>query len=391
MKKIILKPRKDEAVRRYHPWVFSGAIKTVEGEVADGDTVEVFSNGGEYLATGHFQYGSISVRIFSFEKTPIDGSFWKMRLQNALNYRRLLGLVENPATNCYRLVHAEGDNLPGLIVDVYGNTAVMQCHSIGMHREREILAATLIELEGAGIESVFDKSKEALPEKYAATMENGYLKGKSEPGIVRENGHAFFVDWEGGQKTGFFLDQRENRRLLAQFAQGKTVLNAFSYSGGFSIYALKAGATLVHSVDSSQKAIAWLEKNLDENKIAPDTHQSYAVDVAKYLKECPVFDVVVVDPPAFAKNLDKRHNAIQAYKRLNVAALQKIAPGGVLFTFSCSQVVDRNLFYNTIVAAAIEAGRQIRVMQHLSQPADHPVSLFHPEGAYLKGLALEVY
>lgn len=390
MKKVILKPRKDEAVKRYHPWVFSGAIKKLEGDIQDGDTVEVFSNEGEYLATGHFQFGSISVRLFSFEKMPIDASFWKMRLQNALNYRRLLSLVKNGATNCYRFVHAEGDNLPGLVIDVYGKTAVMQCHSIGMHREREALTTTLTELEGVGIEAVYDKSKETLPEKYAANVVNSYLKGTAEAGIVKENGHAFFVDWESGQKTGFFLDQRENRRLLSQFVQGKTVLNAFSYSGGFSIYALKAGASLIHSVDSSQKAIAWLERNLAENQILESSHQSFVMDVAKYLKDCPVYDVVVVDPPAFAKSLDKRHNAIQAYKRLNVAAMQKVAPGGVLFTFSCSQVVDRNLFYNTIVAAAIEAGRQVRVMQHLSQPSDHPVSLFHPEGGYLKGLALAV-
>ncbi|MEZ4961517.1 MAG: class I SAM-dependent rRNA methyltransferase [Saprospiraceae bacterium] len=390
MKKVILKPRKEVAIQRFHPWVFSGAIKSMDGAMEDGDTVEVFSANGDYLATGHFQYGSISVRIFSFEKTTAGQDFWNSRLQNALGYRRLLGLVGSKDTTCYRLVHAEGDNLPGLIIDIYGNTAVMQCHSIGMHREREILAKALMELEDAGIQAVFDKSRETLPEKYAATIENGYLAGTSSPQFVLENGHSFFVDWETGQKTGFYLDQRENRNLLAKFAQGKSVLNAFAYSGGFSVYAIRAGANLVHSVDSSQKAIAWLEKNVEANNGGPAQHQSFAMDVATYLKDCQVYDVVVVDPPAFAKNLDKRHNAVQAYKRLNVAALGKVAPGGVLFTFSCSQVVDRNLFYNTIVAAAIEAGRRVRVMQHLSQPPDHPVSLFHPEGAYLKGLALQV-
>ncbi len=390
MTKIFLKPKKDEPLRRFHPWVFSGAIKKMEGEPADGDQVEVFSHDGEFLAKGHFHHGSIAIRIFSFEQTSADHSFWKNRLANALHYRKTLGLAGNPQTNCYRIIHAEGDGLPGLIIDVYGKTAVIQCHSVGMHRDKMLIVNALNEVLSGEIEAVFDKSKETLPPNYAAGVANGYLSGKSAPHVVLENGHRFYVDWETGQKTGFFLDQRDNRQLLTQFAAGKTVLNAFCYSGGFSIYALAAGAASVVSVDVSQKAIDWTEKNVSENGFEAARHQSLAEDIQKYLKDCPEFEVMVVDPPAFAKSIEKRHNAVQGYKRLNIAALQKIAPGGILFTFSCSQVVDRALFYNTITAAAIEAGRQVKVMRHLSQPADHPVSLFHPEGAYLKGLALYV-
>ena len=389
--KIFLKPKKDEPVRRFHPWIFSGAISKMEGQMEDGDIVEIFSHQGDYLATGHFQQNSsIVVRIFSFEKTESGHDFWVKRLRNAMDYRIALGLAVDKNTSCYRLIHAEGDGLPGLIVDIYGKTAVLQCHSIGMHRQRALIAEALMEAGGGNIQAVFDKSKETLPDIYAATMKNSYLFGDSMPQVVVENGHFFYVDWERGQKTGFFLDQRDNRQLLNRYVQGKAVLNTFCYSGGFSIYALVAGAKLVHSVDVSQKAVDWTRDNIEINQFDPEVHESYTMDVLKYLKDCPEYDVVIVDPPAFAKNISKRHNAVQGYKRLNVAALQKVAPGGILFTFSCSQVVDRQLFYDTIVAAAIEAGRQVRVMHHLSQPADHPVSLFHPEGAYLKGLALWV-
>jgi 23S rRNA (cytosine1962-C5)-methyltransferase len=389
MLKIFLKPKKDVPVRRFHPWIFSGAIDRMEGEPADGSIVEVRSHRGAYLATGHFQNGSIAVRIFSFKEIEPGPAFWNEKLQNAFDYRRSPGLIDNPATNCYRLVHAEGDGLPGLIVDVYGETAVVQCHSIGMHRSLPEILPALVEVLGGRVAAVYDKSKETLPANYAATVQNGYLHGQSSPQPVLENGHSFFVDWERGQKTGFFLDQRDNRQLLSKYAAGKSVLNAFCYSGGFSIYALKAGAASIHSVDVSQKAIEWADKNVVLNP-ATGKHESFVEDVQKYLKGCGEYDVIVIDPPAFAKNLKKRHNAVQGYIRLNAAALRKVAPGGMLFTFSCSQVVDRELFYNTIVAAAIEAGRKVRVMHHLSQPADHPVSLFHAEGAYLKGLALQV-
>lgn len=391
MAKIFLKPKKDEAVRRFHPWIFSGAILRTEGEIADGDTVEVFGPKGDYLATGHFSAGaSISVRIFSFEKTDGGLDFWIGKLGNAFAYRRAIGLLNNEKTNCFRLIHAEGDGLPGLIVDVYGETAVLQCHSVGMHRQRQHIAAAILETSGGVVVNVFDKSKETLPPNYASTVTNEYLHGHSNAQVVLENGHSFFVDWEIGQKTGFFLDQRDNRQLLGRYVEGKSVLNSFCYSGGFSVYALAAGAKLVHSVDISQKAIDWTAKNLEINGFDPATHACIAEDVLKYLQHCPVYDVMVVDPPAFAKNISKRHNAVQGYKRLNIAAIKKVSPGGILLTFSCSQVVDRELFYHTITAAAIEAGRQVRVMHHLSQPPDHPVSLFHPEGSYLKGLVLYV-
>lgn len=389
--KIMLKPKKDEAVRRFHPWIFSGAIHHIEGEPEDGSIAEVYDYRGGYLATGHFQKNSsIAVRIFSFEKTDTNHDFWVKKLQQAMNYRIGLGLVQNKETSCYRLVHAEGDGLPGLIVDVYEKTAVIQCHSIGMHRQRTLIAEALMEIGGGNILAVYDKSKETLPSNYAATIENQYLYGDSMPQLVVENGYFFYVDWEGGQKTGFFLDQRNNRQLLTKYVNGKTVLNTFCYSGGFSIYALKAGAQLVHSVDVSQKAVELTKNNIEINQFDPEHHTVYASDVLKFLKDCQAYEVIIVDPPAFAKSLSKRHNAVQGYKRLNAAALSKVKPGGLLFTFSCSQVVDRELFYNTIVAAAIESGRQVRVMHHLSQPPDHPVNLFHPEGAYLKGLALWV-
>ncbi|MBK8563904.1 MAG: class I SAM-dependent rRNA methyltransferase [Saprospiraceae bacterium] len=391
MSKIYLKPKKDEALRRYHPWVFSGAILRTEGKITDGETVEVVDAKGEYLATGHFSEGSsIAVRVFSFERTTGGLDFWVKKLSEAYHYRLRIGLIGKEHTSCFRLVHAEGDGLPGLIIDIYGATAVVQCHSVGMHRQRELIAEALQELGEGLLTAVFDKSKETLPPNYAATVSNGYLAGQSDAQEVKENGHSFFVDWETGQKTGFFLDQRDNRQLLRRYVEGKSVLNSFCYSGGFSVYALSAGASLVHSVDVSQKAIEWTKRNLAMNGYDPETHACYAEDVLKYLQNCPTYEVMVVDPPAFAKNISKRHNAVQGYKRLNVAAIKKLAPGGILLTFSCSQVVDRELFYHTITAAAIEAGRKVRVMHHLSQPPDHPVSLFHPEGSYLKGLVLYV-
>lgn len=397
MNRIILKDKKEASLRRFHPWVFSGAVDKTEGKVLDGEVVEVYSKSGEYLATGHYQNGSICVRIFSFEKTDAEQAFWTAKLRNAYQYRQTLNLTDNPKTNCYRLVHAEGDGLPGLIIDIYDKTAVLQCHSIGMHSAREKIALALLEMYGNRLEAIYDKSRETLPDQYAKNLENNYLYKKnpvpfssSHHPIALENGHSFLIDWEEGQKTGFFLDQRDNRQLLTHYTKNRTVLNTFCYSGGFSVYALNADANHVESVDVSQKAIDLTDQNVALNGFT-ERHQSYAQDVIKFLQQTKKqYDVLIVDPPAFAKNIAKRHNAVQGYKRLNALALKKIKPRGILFTFSCSQVVDLQLFYDTIVAAAIEAGRRIRVMHHLTQPADHPVSLFHPEGSYLKGLVLFV-
>jgi len=391
--KIILKPGKEVPVRRFHPWVFSGAIQRMEGNAADGDVVSVHDRSGSLLGMGHFHHGSIAVRLISFEPDDLLGSaFWENRLRAALNVRDVAGLANAAATNCFRLVHGEGDGLSGLIVDVYDSAAVVQCHSIGMHRQRQLIAQALHKILGDRLRVIYDKSKEALPGKYAETIQNEYLLGaKDTSAIVKENGVQFRVDWETGQKTGFFLDQRDNRQLLARFAPGKSVLNTFCYTGGFSCYALRAGARLVHSVDVSTRAMEVLEDNIPLNATFPGAHEGFAEDVLRFLNNsAQEYDIVIVDPPAYAKSLDKRHNAVQGYKRLNEAALRRVAPGGILFTFSCSQVVDRELFYHTIAAAAMEVRRPVRVLHHLTQGADHPVSMFHPEGAYLKGLVLYV-
>jgi 23S rRNA (cytosine1962-C5)-methyltransferase len=390
MKNIILKAKKEVSVKRRHPWVFSGAIAKKEEKIEDGERVVVLSKGGERLGVGHYQDGSIMVRLFAFGSTEIDSLFWKKKLKEAFQLRQSLGLPQSGSTDCFRLVHGEGDGLPGLIIDLYGSTAVLQCHSIGMYKEREKLAAALKSCLGDRITAVYDKSASSLPSAFGASVTDDYLLGSPGEGMVRENDFRFFIDWETGQKTGFFLDQRENRALVGRYCKDKRVLNAFCYSGGFSVYALGAGAQAVDSVDISQKAIDLTEKNIALNP-AEGAHSAHCADVLSYLKESnDKYDVMIVDPPAFAKTLAKRHKAVQGYKRLNALALKKVAPNGMLFTFSCSQVVDDRLFYNTIVAAAIEAGREVSVMYRLSQPADHPVSLFHPEGSYLKGLALWV-
>lgn len=394
MSKIILKKGKEEAVRRFHPWIFSGAIHRMEGKVQDGDLVEVIDFKNQFLATGYYNDGSISVRILSFEKELIDAAFWVKRIQNAYDYRHKIGLIGSDETNCYRLIHAEGDGLPGLIIDIYGEVAVVQCHSIGMHRQIEAIKTALMTVFKEHLKAIYDKSSETLPPQYVSQndLKNDYLWGEMPtPLTVFENKNAFAIDWITGQKTGFFLDQRDNRDLLSRYVKDKTVLNAFCYSGGFSIYALKAGAKFVHSVDISQKAIDLTDKNVEINRPFDGEHSSLAADVMQFLKDNKsIYDVMIVDPPAFAKSIAKRHNAVQAYKRLNAMALRQITEGGILFTFSCSQVVDRQLFYDTIVAASIEAGRKVRVMHHLTQPADHPVNIFHPEGSYLKGLVLYV-
>ncbi len=394
--KVILKPGKELPVRRFHPWVFSGAIQRIEGQPADGDVVEVFDRGGQLLGAGHFHHGSIAVRLLAFGPADLnDPAFWRDKFRTALRVRQTAGLADRPDTDCFRLVHGEGDGLSGLIADWYRSTLVLQCHSIGMHRQRNLLANAAQQVLGEKLEAVYDKSRETLPPKYAEAVTNGYIlhreSGQLPTGHVLENGVRFLVDWGGGQKTGFFLDQRDNRQLLSNFARDKTVLNAFCYTGGFSCYALQAGARLVHSVDISGKAIELTQENVALNAPHLGRHEGFTDDVLPFLKQSSEpYDVVIVDPPAYAKSLDKRHNAVQGYKRLNEAALRRVAPGGVLFTFSCSQVVDRELFYHTIAAAAMEVGRPVRVLHHLSQGADHPVSMFHPEGAYLKGLVLYV-
>ena len=394
MIKVILRPGKEEPLRRFHPWVFSGAIGRIDGEPADGDVVEVFDKKGNRMGAGHFHHGSIAVRILSFEPADLQNrAFWEGKLAEAKRVRETS--LEAPARHAYRLVHGEGDGLPGLVVDIYGATAVVQCHSIGMHRQQELIAEALRNVYGGSLHAVYDKSRESLPPNYAVGQTDGYIwsQGKTpdSEAIVTEHGIRFKVNWETGQKTGFFLDQRDNRRLLAQFVPGKTVLNAFCYTGGFSCYALHAGAASVHSVDISAKAMELTTENAALNAPYPGEHLCFTEDVMRFLKNTDrQYDVMVVDPPAFAKSLDKRHNAVQGYKRLNAAAMEKVASGGILFTFSCSQVVGRQLFYNTVVAAALEAGRKVRVLHHLTQGADHPVSLFHPEGAYLKGLVLYV-
>ena len=390
LKKIVIRDKKAAAIRRFHPWVFSGAIAKKDNDIIDGDTVQLVDQKSNYLGIGHYQDASISVRIISFESQIDDQAFWNNRIQAAYQYRKEIGIINQLGTNCYRLIHAEGDNLPGLIIDIYAKTAVVQCHSIGMYQAIDKINQALKNTFKDNLVSVYCKSASTLPSNFAATMEDHYLSGAKTDSIATENGHHFQIDWESGQKTGFFLDQRDNRQLLAQYANGKNVLNAFSYTGGFSIYALKAGAKQVDSVDVSALAISTLEQNLELNEMDKGKHHSYTADVLKYLNDCPMYDLAIVDPPAFAKNIRKRHNAVQGYKRLNAKALKKVNPGGLLATFSCSQVVDKTLFYNTITAAALEANRKVRIMHYLDQGADHPVNIFHPEGGYLKGLLLFV-
>jgi len=389
--KIILKHGKDEALRRFHPWVFSGAIQNIEGNVAEGCIAEVFSAHNEYLCTGHYNDGSIAVRIFSFEKTACDKNFWKSKIEQALNYRKQLGLTDDPETNAYRLVFGEGDGLPGLIIDFYNGTAVIQCHTYGMYLLHQTFAEILSDLYGSKLHSVYLKCKETLPAKFSEEISDGYLIGGATENIITEHNCNFFVDWEHGQKTGFFLDQRLNRLALMPFCKDKKVLNTFCYTGGFSVYALRARARLVHSVDSSARAIEMTDKNIELNHFTGERHKSFRSDVMDFMKNSNEnYDVIVLDPPAYAKHLKTRHTAMQGYKRLNEAALQKIAKGGFLFTFSCSQVVDSALFRSTVIAAAIQSGRNVRIVGTLTQPPDHPVSAFHPEGEYLKGLVLFV-
>lgn len=390
--KVILSSGKDQSPRRFHPWIFSGAIKKIKGEVAEGMIVEVVSNHDEPLGIGHYSNGSIAVRIFSFEQQEINQEFWNIRIQKAFNFRKEACLIDNPNTNTFRLVHAEGDGLPGLIIDIYADTAVIQSHSTGMHLIKNELVEALKNVFGKTLKCIYDKSADTMPSIPSMEITNQILWGKPESNYVLEHGLKFKIDWEQGQKTGFFIDQRENRKLLQKYCAGKKVLNTFCYSGGFSVYALAAEAKLVHSVDSSKKAIVLTDENVALNFGATDKHQSFAVDTFNFLEHAEEkYDVIILDPPAFAKHHNVKHNAVQGYKRLNAEAIRRINPGGVIFTFSCSQAVDKYLFHNTVMSAAIQAGREVRVLEYMSQPVDHAPSIFHPEGEYLKGIVIKVY
>lgn len=391
-KKVYLKPGKEESLKRFHPWVFSGAIARVEGEPEEGEIVDVYTSKKEFIACGHFQIGSIAVRVLSFVQETIDHEFWVRKLAVAKDLRVALGLIGNPQNNTYRLVHGEGDNLPGLIIDVYDHTAVMQAHSAGMHVYRMEIADALSEVMGDVIKNIYYKSETTLPFKAdLLSTENGFIKGGSPENVAMENGLKFHVDWLKGQKTGFFVDQRENRHLLERYAKGRNVLNMFCYTGGFSFYAMRGGANLVHSVDSSAKAIDLTNENVELNFPGDARHKAYAEDAFKYLDRMgDQYDLIILDPPAFAKHRDALRNALRGYTKLNAKAFEKIRPGGILFTFSCSQVVNKENFRNAVFTAAAQSGRSVRILHQLTQPGDHPVNIYHPEGEYLKGLVLYV-
>ena len=393
MNRIFLKRGKEESLARRHPWIFSGAIERIEGDPEEGDVVDVYARSGEFLARGHYQIGSITVRVLSFEQEEIDAAWWEARLRAAWAVRRAIGLIDSPDTDCYRLVHGEGDNLPGLVIDIYGDVAVVQAHSVGMYRSRQAICEALRTVYGDRLAAVYDKSAQTLPYMAETGAADGYLYGggASTERIVTEHGNRFHVDWGVGQKTGFFLDQRENRALVGHYSAGRTVLNTFSYTGGFSVYALAGGAREVVSVDSSATAVALAVRNAELN-FGPDVHhEGVASDVFDYLKTTDKqFDLIILDPPAFAKHHKVLGNATKGYTRLNARALSQIAPGGILFTFSCSQAVSRELFRTTVFTAAAIAGRRVRILHQLTQPADHPVNIYHPEGEYLKGLVLYV-
>ena len=388
-KTIFLKPKKEGSILRFHPWVFSGAIMRIDGKPAEGDLVQVLSADGQFLAIGHYQIGSIAVRIISFENQNIDEDFWSKKIENAFLLRKNLGLISDK-NNTYRLVHGEGDSLPGLIVDVYDDTAIMQAHSVGMHLVRNVLAEIIVK-KVDGVKNVFYKSETTLPYKAGIESEDGYLIGKNSSEIATENGLQFHIDWMKGQKTGFFIDQRENRSLLEYYAAGKSVLNMFCYTGGFSVYAMRGAASQVHSVDSSAKAIDLTNKNVALNFPNTENHKAFAEDAFKFMNSSnEKYDIVVLDPPAFAKHRDAVHNALKGYKRLNSKGFELLKNGGILFTFSCSQAITREQFRLAVFSAAAESKRNVRILHQLSQPADHPVNIYHPEGEYLKGLVLWV-
>ena len=387
-----LPPHKTEAVKRFHPWIFSGAIFKKDNDVTDANLVEVRDTSGNFLAIGYYSSGSIAVRILSFDPIESLEKLWVDKIQSAYDLRLSIGIATSTETNVFRLVNAEGDGVPGLIIDYYNGTCVFQAHSMFIHKHRMAIVEALQKVLGSKLKAVYDKSENVLERKEKSAVAGQYLFGEKGSSEVTEYGHKFLIDMEGGQKTGFFIDQRENRRLLSLYSKGKNVLNTFSYSGGFSIYAAQAGATLVHSVDSSAKAIELANQNDALNQLPKGVHEAFAQDVFDFMKRAPkdLYDVIVLDPPAFAKNQHSRHAAVQAYRRLNKSAFEMIKPGGIVFTFSCSQAVGVDFFNGAVTAAAIESGRKIRIIDHLTQPADHPQSIFHPEGMYLKGLVLQV-
>jgi len=399
MNSVILKNKRDESVRRFHPWIFSGAVDRISGAPSEGDVVQVFSHEGELLGSGHWQKGSIAVRMLVFGEGNTDRTFWKDRIEKAFKLRQDLGIAGSEQTTAWRLVHGEGDNLPGLIVDIYGSFAVIQAHSAGMYLAENEISSALQEVFTGRLSAIYDKSSSTVPiGKENINQADKYIFGNSDvPVTVKENGRLFLVDWITGQKTGFFLDQRENRALVEKFSKGRRVLNLFSYTGGFTVYALAGGALSVDSVDSSKIAPDLALKNIEANKaagvISKDySHRFHCSDVGLYLKNCDFgdYDLAVVDPPAYAKHRDAIPNALRGYQKLNAAVIEKISPGGLIFTFSCSQAIDRNSFALAVFSAAAQAGRKVRILDRLSQPADHPVNIYHPEGEYLKGLLLYV-
>lgn len=390
-KSIYLKRGKEESLLRFHPWVFSGAIHHADAGIQEGETVRVIASTGDFIAVGHYQVGSIAVRVLSFSDITIDQSFWRERLAAAITMRCHIGIADNPENNTYRLVHGEGDWLPGLVIDCYGSTAVMQAHSVGMHLNRMDICQALTDVMGGRIQQVYYKSETTLPYKAHLEEEDGFIFGHTDDDIAVENGLKFHVDWLRGQKTGFFVDQRENRSLLEHYSKDKTVLNMFCYTGGFSVYAMRGGAKCVHSVDSSAKAIEITNNNIGLNFPADPRHEAYCEDAFRFLEEKKdKYDIVVLDPPAFAKHRAALHNALKGYIRLNAKGIRLVKEGGLLFTFSCSQAVSKDQFRSAVFTAAAQSGRKVRIIHQLHQPADHPINIYHPEGEYLKGLVLYV-
>lgn len=388
---IILRKGKEESLKRFHPWIFSGAVHHIEGEPDEGDIVEVLNNEGKFIALGHWQIGSIAVRVLTFRKQPINLDFWKKRLASALDVRKSIGVAGTDNNNMYRLIHGEGDNLPGLIIDIYGKNAVMQAHSVGMHVSRMQIAEALKAVMGDDLKAVYYKSETTLPYKASLGQENGFILGESDDNVAIENGLKFHIDWLKGQKTGFFVDQRENRQLLEKYAHGRKVLNMFCYTGGFSVYAMRGGAEVVHSVDSSAKAVDLVNANIELNFPGDKRHKAFAEDAFRFLDQMDgSYDLVILDPPAFAKHKDALKNALRGYTRLNAKAFEKMPSGSILFTFSCSQAVNKDQFRTAVFTAAAMAKRKVRILHQLHQPADHPINIYHPEGEYLKGLVLWV-
>lgn len=390
-KAIYLKKGKDESLRRFHPWVFSGAIYRTEGDLQEGDVVRVFAADNAFIALGHWQIGSIAVRVLSFDDRTIDTSFYEERIAVALQTRIAIGVADCPTNNTYRLIHGEGDNLPGLVIDMYGETAVMQAHSVGMHVDRQLIAEALKNVMGEKLKSIYYKSETTLPFKAGLGQENGFLFGHATEDVAVENGLKFHIDWLKGQKTGFFVDQRDNRSLLERYSKGRSVLNMFCYTGGFSVYSMRGEAKLVHSVDSSAKAVDLVNANIELNFPGDTRHKAYAADAFKFLEEMgDQYDLIILDPPAFAKHRDALPRALKGYTKINQKAFEKIQPGGILFTFSCSQAVSKDEFRRAVFTAAAIAKRKVRILHQLHQPADHPINIYHPEGEYLKGLVVYV-